>query len=51
MVIQSIAKHYTKFHQNINGLPHVITSNMEHDSVKLVLQELANDNLLGKVIF
>lgn len=36
-------------HQNgSNGLPHIITSNVEHDSVKLVAEHLQKDGKAGR---
>ncbi|EDV18989.1 uncharacterized protein TRIADDRAFT_62558 [Trichoplax adhaerens] len=47
MVIRSVTTHYSRLCKESDDLPHIITSNMEHDSVKLVLEKLANENILG----
>ncbi|RDD44252.1 Selenocysteine lyase [Trichoplax sp. H2] len=46
MVIRSVTTHYSRLCKESGDLPHIITSNMEHDSVKLVLEKLANENIL-----
>ncbi len=43
-------KHYSqirKSQQSISALPHIITSNIEHDSVKLIAQNYEENNLAG----
>ena len=52
MILQTAVKYFHGFHDLSNGhpggdnpdkLPHFITSNLEHDSVKLVLEHLAEE--------
>ncbi|XP_021355427.1 selenocysteine lyase-like [Mizuhopecten yessoensis] len=56
MILQTALKHFHLGHEITNGtdpsrgdnsdqLPHFITSNMEHDSVKLVLENLAEEGI------
>ncbi|XP_033724839.1 selenocysteine lyase-like [Pecten maximus] len=56
MILQTALKHFHLCHEITNGtdssrgdnsdqLPHFITSNMEHDSVKLVLENLAEEGI------
>ena len=40
MVIHTALQHYEKSGSRGDEIPHIITSNLEHDSVKLVLEEL-----------
>lgn len=53
MVLQTALKYFTdsQWHNVANGptksLPHFITSNLEHDSIKLVLEQFEKQNLAG----
>jgi hypothetical protein len=53
-VFFSILKHYEQIRKSqgenmthISPLPHIITSNIEHDSVKLIAQNYEENNLAG----
>lgn len=54
MILHTAIKYFSTYHHICNGhpggdnqdkLPHIITSNLEHDSVKLVLEHLAEEGI------
>lgn len=56
-ILQTAVKYFSTYHDICNGhqggdnpdkLPHFITSNLEHDSVKLVLEHLAEEGIASK---
>lgn len=59
MVLQTAVRYFHTCHRCTNGyqgggdnpdkLPHFITSNMEHDAVKLVLENLAEEGKASKM--
>ena len=53
MILRTALTHFAKNRQEAsNGpsqvLPHFITSNLEHDSIKLVLEQFEKDGLAGQ---
>ncbi len=57
MVFDSVARHYTAHGYGVSGgggaatplRPHVITTNMEHDSVSLMVKHMEEKGLIGEV--
>lgn len=47
MVFYSVARYYSECVFN-TGLPHIIISNLEHDSVDLTVREMVDRKLIGE---
>ena len=48
MVFYSVARHYSE-HVSNTGLPHIIISNLEHDSVDLTIREMVDRKQVGEL--
>ena len=52
MVIQTAVKYFLNQQKEHNfdqhSLPHIITSNLEHDSISITLSQLKQENVIGK---
>ncbi len=48
IVFHSILKYYKQLFKSLeNSVPHIIISNIEHDSVRLIAEYLEGENLAG----
>ena len=50
MVFDSVARYYTDLHAEDSGrgsLPHIITTNLEHDSVDLTARKMEEQGRIG----
>ena len=52
MVFHSVLKHYEKSRKKFNNcdLPHMIISQIEHDSVKLIAENYEKEKLAGMFV-
>ena len=54
MVFDSVARYYTDLHAEDSGqgsLPHIITTNLEHDSVDLTARKMEEQGRIGQLLF
>lgn len=54
MVFDSVARYYAKVHAEDGGrgsLPHVIISNLEHDSVELTARKMEEQGRIGECYY
>ena len=49
MVLQTVVKHF-KGQLPTDQLPHIITSNLEHDSIRIPLQKFLEEGLAGEML-
>ena len=56
MILRSVVKHYTMRNSNEGSeqkemrVPHIVTSNLEHDAVKLVLENMQQEGAAGRFL-
>lgn len=49
MVIHTALRHFRESKGQDRGTPHIVTSSVEHDSIRLPLEQLVKESLAGEL--